>query len=75
MVCVVVWIGMSLSLMAEDTFPESRETNPEKAAVNQALAALSANVPNRRCLVLDGASCSSVRVLRGMGKQRPTALA
>ena len=56
-------------LMSEDTFPESREINPEKAAVNQTLAELSADVPNRRCLVLDGATCSSVRVLRGMGAE------
>jgi hypothetical protein len=58
------------SLMAEDTFPESREMNPEKAAVNHTLAELAAEVPNRRCLVLDGASCSSVRVLRSMGEHR-----
>ena len=64
----MIYFDSTASLMAEDTFPESREINPEKAAVNQTLADLSAEVPNRRCLVLDGASCSSVRVLRGMGK-------
>ena len=51
-------------LVAEDTFPESREADPVKAEVNATILRLSAELPNRRAMVLDGAGCESARALQ-----------
>lgn len=48
----------------KDTFPAIRELSPDKAKVNSELLTLISRVDNRRCLVLDGMHCNSVRTLR-----------
>ena len=58
--------------VAEDTFPESREADPTKTQVNLTLLRLSAALPNRRALVLDGAGCQSARALQQQPPPSPS---
>ena len=48
----------------------SREAAPDKEVVNRCLVALSDALPNKRCLLLDGAACNSVEAVRACPIQR-----
>eukprot|EP01052_Picozoa_sp_SAG31_P021285 SAG31_NODE_1638_length_7672_cov_4.225142_7_plen_449_part_00 len=50
-------------LMAEDSFRPAAETTRAKSAVNTLLAGMSTGAPSRRCFLLDGPSCRTVRAL------------
>ncbi|EKX44189.1 hypothetical protein GUITHDRAFT_109974 [Guillardia theta CCMP2712] len=50
-------------LTRKDTFSSSRESAIHKTAVNEILVRLSRTVQNKKMLILDGASCNSVRAL------------
>jgi hypothetical protein len=57
------------TFVAKDAFPVIRGLSPDKTMVNEFLVCLSGKLPNKRCLVLDGARCNSVRALLGCQDQ------
>eukprot|EP00873_Tetraselmis_striata_P025525 jgi/Tetstr1/445789/TSEL_033436.t2 len=62
------------AFVMEDSFPELQELAAVKAQVNQELVSLSAWLPNRRALVLDGPGCKTVQALRACPTQRREAV-
>lgn len=51
-------------------FRPGAEASPAKAAVNALLAGMAAAAPSRRCFVLDGPACGTVKALRAGGRGR-----
>ena len=51
--------------LRKDTFPRQREAGQHKKAVNEVLKLLIDSVPNVCGVILDGASCNSVRSFAG----------